>query len=127
MDVKPENIFIGRDEICKLGDFGLVIDLGKVKCPLFGGESADVNFNLETFVFQENLDLKGSRIGDSKYIAPEVITGHLTKAADIFSLGLSILELACDLDLPTGTYTARTFAGWILDEKRNAKSCFEIF
>lgn len=28
--------------------------------------------------------------------------GHFTKAADIFSLGITILELACDLDLPRG-------------------------
>ena len=29
MDFKPENIFLGIDGICKLGDFGLMIDLAK--------------------------------------------------------------------------------------------------
>ena len=28
--------------------------------------------------------------------------GQFTKAADIFSLGITILEIACDLDLPSG-------------------------
>ncbi len=78
MDVKPENIFVGRDGICKLGDFGLVVDLAKD-------------------------DPSGAPAGDSKYMAPELLEqNHCSKAADVFSLGLTILELACDLELPGG-------------------------
>lgn len=42
--------------------------------------------------------------GDPKYLAPEVLRGsqNISAAADIFSLGMSILELATDLDLPRG-------------------------
>lgn len=76
MDIKPENIFIGREGICKLGDFGLVIDLAKD-------------------------DTKHSVEGDPRYLASEILESRkFTKAADIFSLGVTILELACDLDLP---------------------------
>jgi len=76
MDIKPENIFIGMDGICKLGDFGLVIDLAT------GGEDG-----ME---------------GDPCYLAPEVLSGKFTKACDVFSLGVTLLELATDMDLPRG-------------------------
>jgi len=76
MDIKPENIFIGRDGICKVGDFGLMLDLS----------AADAR--------------KQAMEGDSRYLAPETLQGRFTKACDVFSLGITMLELACDLDLP---------------------------
>ena len=62
------------DGICKLGDFGLVIDLAK-------GEEDGME-------------------GDPCYLAPEVLAGRFTKACDVFSLGVTLLELATDMDLP---------------------------
>ncbi|MPC33116.1 membrane-associated tyrosine- and threonine-specific cdc2-inhibitory kinase-like [Portunus trituberculatus] len=75
MDIKPENIFIGFDGLCKLGDFGLVIDLSQ------GSDHEAVE-------------------GDPKYLAPELMNLEFGPPADLFSLGMTILELATDLDLP---------------------------
>lgn len=38
--------------------------------------------------------------GDPKYLAPEVMELKYGPPADLFSLGMTILELATDLDLP---------------------------
>lgn len=39
--------------------------------------------------------------GDKVYMAPELLNGHPCFASDIFSLGLLLLELSADIDLPT--------------------------
>lgn len=59
LDVKPENIFIAKEGFCKLGDFGLVLDL-----------------TLD--------DSKDPLEGDPCYLAPEIMEGTFTKAADVF-------------------------------------------
>lgn len=64
-----------EDEVCKLGDFGLVVDINRS-------------------------NLKLATEGDARYVAPEVLRGQFSKAADIFSLGITILELSCNLILP---------------------------
>ncbi|RZF33626.1 hypothetical protein LSTR_LSTR007004 [Laodelphax striatellus] len=76
LDVKPANIMISRDGTCKLGDFGLITNL-------------------------RDRSTKNIDEGDSKYLAAEVLSHRYTQAADIFSLGISVLELACDLVLPS--------------------------
>lgn len=40
--------------------------------------------------------------GDSRYLAPEVMQGTVSTKADVFSLGMTILEISCHVDLPTG-------------------------
>ncbi|XP_063702681.1 membrane-associated tyrosine- and threonine-specific cdc2-inhibitory kinase [Culicoides brevitarsis] len=72
LDIKLDNILITDDKFCKLADFGLVYDLTRK------GHATE---------------------GDSRYIAPEVLQGNFSKAADIFSLGCCVLELACNIEL----------------------------
>lgn len=78
LDIKPANVFISYSGVYKLGDFGLMVDLDSAEG---SGEAQE---------------------GDPRYMAPELLDGMFTKAADVFSLGMTLLEVACNMELPKG-------------------------
>ncbi|XP_044765964.1 membrane-associated tyrosine- and threonine-specific cdc2-inhibitory kinase wee-1.3 [Coccinella septempunctata] len=80
LDVKPDNILIDRGHY-KLGDFGLLYHIKLT-----------------------NKNDRMSSEGDAKYLAPEVLGGVYTCKADIFALGVTLVELATDYIMPSNGY-----------------------
>ncbi|KAI8992627.1 kinase-like domain-containing protein [Pilobolus umbonatus] len=75
LDIKPSNILIDDEGSIKISDFGI-----SIRTPV------DAKW------------IKGE--GDRTYMAPDLLREEFDKPADIFSLGLVILELATGLVLP---------------------------
>ncbi|KAK5135763.1 hypothetical protein LTR08_004749 [Meristemomyces frigidus] len=74
LDLKPANIFIDWEGVLKVGDFGMA-----------SAWPAPVGLDGE---------------GDREYIGPEVLCGRFDKPADIFALGMIMLETAGNIVLP---------------------------
>eukprot|EP01113_Clastostelium_recurvatum_P017324 TRINITY_DN20295_c0_g1_i1.p1 TRINITY_DN20295_c0_g1~~TRINITY_DN20295_c0_g1_i1.p1 ORF type:complete len:477 (-),score=32.41 TRINITY_DN20295_c0_g1_i1:72-1502(-) len=76
LDVKPDNLLLGADNRVKIADFGISSSSSE------GG----------TF--------SGRTEGDRVYMAPELLEERFSPKADIFSLGITIYEMATGYDLP---------------------------
>jgi len=85
LDLKPCNVFVSARHELKLGDFGISIDLKKAKT-----KKAKMAYS-----------------GDPIYIAPELmnfersLSDDVCARTDIFSLGILLLELLCDIKAPS--------------------------
>ncbi|XP_040922697.1 membrane-associated tyrosine- and threonine-specific cdc2-inhibitory kinase [Toxotes jaculatrix] len=85
LDLKPANVLITDSGRLKLGDFGLLLEF-KEK------DTGPVDRKVK----------EDAQEGDPRYMAPELLRGEYGPAADVFSLGVSILELACNIEVPNG-------------------------
>jgi serine/threonine protein kinase len=77
-DIKPSNFFISENSLVKLGDFNLT--------------------KKKSFLNDEYLE------GDSSYLAPEILEvkiKDLNEKCDVYSLGLTFLEILFKIELPT--------------------------
>ncbi|CAJ1081107.1 membrane-associated tyrosine- and threonine-specific cdc2-inhibitory kinase isoform X1 [Xyrichtys novacula] len=85
LDLKPANVLMTASGRLKLGDFGLLLQLKQKSSESF-----------------EEKGKEEAQEGDARYMAPELLRGEYGAAADVFSLGVSILELACNIEVPNG-------------------------
>jgi serine/threonine protein kinase len=98
-DLKPANIFMSKDGIVKIGDFGLSRDLDN-PTPIVASDLASIikkpNLKICTAV-DDNLASSGNKtssVGTPGYVAPEILNSDCYgPKVDVYSLGIMLMEL----------------------------------
>ncbi|GKT37005.1 hypothetical protein ADUPG1_009871, partial [Aduncisulcus paluster] len=96
-DIKPNNIFIKTIMPSKADKGGLEESL-----PF---QSLFPRLNIDSFVFKLGdfglaTQMEQAEEGDARYASPEALQGSITPEGDMFSLGVSVLELCMDINIP---------------------------
>lgn len=85
-DLKPNNVFLGRDGYWKVGDFGLSKLLDGC---MHGGDETDATASRDVDHHDHT-----SGIGTAAYASPEQANGSIyDEKADSYSLGVILLEM----------------------------------
>ncbi|XP_062507493.1 serine/threonine-protein kinase 35-like [Corticium candelabrum] len=83
-DLKPDNILIDSDNCLKIADVGVAKAAWDMQENALSGQCA-TGMHLNQYL--------SSVVGTAMYIAPEVLSGHYTKACDVFSLGIVFVAI----------------------------------